>query len=81
MFVGGVRTGSNQISGLPSGTLCMGTVDGSVYLSMTKTGIDIKGNVTITGQEYAEFWWDGSALMTVSFRLARSETVIPGREW
>jgi hypothetical protein len=49
VFVGGVRTGSNQISGLPSGTLCMGTVDGSVYLSMTKTGIDIKGNVTITG--------------------------------
>ena len=27
----------------------MATVDGSVYLSMTKTGIDIKGNVTITG--------------------------------
>ena len=49
VFVGGVRTGSNQISGLPSGTLCMGTVDGSVSLSMTKTGIDIKGNVTITG--------------------------------
>lgn len=49
VFIGGVRTGGNQISGLPSGTLCMGTVDGSVYLSMTKTGIDIKGNVTITG--------------------------------
>ena len=44
-----MRTGTNQITGLPSGTLCMATVDGSVYLSMTKTGIDIKGNVTITG--------------------------------
>lgn len=49
IFLGGVRTGTNQITGLPSGTLCMATVDGSVYLSMTKTGIDIKGNVTITG--------------------------------
>ena len=39
----------NTISGFPSGTLCMGTTDGSVYFSMTKSGIDIKGNVTITG--------------------------------
>ena len=37
IFLGGVRTGTNQITGLPSGTLCMATVDGSVYLSMTKT--------------------------------------------
>ena len=49
IFLGGVRTGGNTISGLPSGTLCLGTPDGSVYLSVTKTGIDIKGNVTITG--------------------------------
>lgn len=27
----------------------MGTTDGNVYFSMTKSGIDIKGNVTITG--------------------------------
>ena len=33
IFLGGVRTGTNQITGLPSGTLCMATVDGSVYLS------------------------------------------------
>ena len=49
IFLGDVRTGGNTISGLPSGTLCLGTPDGSVYLSVTKTGIDIKGNVTITG--------------------------------
>ena len=49
IFLGGVRTGGNTISGLPTGTLCLGTPDGSVYLSVTKTGIDIKGNVTITG--------------------------------
>ena len=49
IFLGGVRVGANTISGFPSGTLCMGTTDGSVYFSMTKSGIDIKGNVTITG--------------------------------
>ena len=49
IFLGGIRVGSNTISGFPSGTLCMGTTDGNVYFSMTKSGIDIKGNVTITG--------------------------------
>lgn len=49
IFIGGIRTGSNTISGLPAGSLCLGTPDGSVYVSITKKGVDIKGNVTITG--------------------------------
>lgn len=49
IFIGGIRTGGNTISGLPAGTLCLGTPDGSVYVSITKSGVDIKGNVKITG--------------------------------
>ena len=46
---GGIRTGGNSISGLPAGSLSLGTSDGGVYLSISPSGIDIKGNVTITG--------------------------------
>lgn len=49
VFVGGVLTGSNKITGLPPKTLCMGTTDGSVYLSLSKTGIEIKGDVKLIG--------------------------------
>ena len=47
--MGGIRTGGNSISGLPAGSLSLGTSDGGVYLSISPSGIDIKGNVTITG--------------------------------
>lgn len=49
VFVGGIRAGGSAISGLPSGALCLGTADGSVYLSIDKAGVEIKGNVKITG--------------------------------
>lgn len=49
VFVGGVRAGEKTISGLPSGGLVLGTDDGSVYLSIGKGGINIQGNVSITG--------------------------------
>ncbi|MFR5908893.1 MAG: Gp138 family membrane-puncturing spike protein [Gemmiger formicilis] len=49
VFVGGIRTGGSSISGLPAGSLSLGTSDGGVYLSISPSGIDIKGNVTITG--------------------------------
>ena len=49
IFLGGVRTGGNRISGLPGGTLCIARADGSVYWYMTETGIEIKGNVKIIG--------------------------------
>ena len=66
----------DSISAIPGGE------NGGLKISVPSVSMaSPSGNVTITGQEYAEFWWDGSALMTVSFRLARSETVIPGREW
>lgn len=49
VFIGGISTGKKKVAGLPSGSLCLGTDTGSVYISITKSGIDIKGNVTITG--------------------------------
>ena len=49
VFVGGIRAGGNSVSGHPSGSLSLGTADGSVYLSISPSGIDIKGSVTITG--------------------------------
>lgn len=49
VFVGGIRTGGNSISGHPAGSLSLGTADGGVYLSISPSGIAIKGNVTITG--------------------------------
>ena len=66
----------DSISAIPGGE------NGGLKISVPSVSMaSPRGNVTITGQEYADFWWDGSALMPVSFRLARSETVIPGREW
>lgn len=47
--MGGIRTGGSSISGHPAGSLSLGTADGGVYLSISPSGIDIKGNVTITG--------------------------------
>ena len=49
IFLGGVLAGKNALAGLPAGSLCLGTADGSVYLSVSKSGVEIKGNVTITG--------------------------------
>lgn len=54
---------------------------GGLQISVPSASMDSPGGtVTINGQEYAEFCWDGSALETVWFRLNRSETVTPGRE-
>ena len=49
VFMGGIRAGGNTIAGLPSGALCLGRADGSVYLSISASGVEIKGNVKITG--------------------------------
>lgn len=49
VFIGGIQAGNRKPPQLPSGSLAMGTDDGSVFLSIGKTGIEIKGNVTITG--------------------------------
>lgn len=49
IFVGGVRTGGNKITGHPAGTLSSGMADGSVYLSISASGVEIKGNVKIIG--------------------------------
>lgn len=49
VFVGGIRAGALPPLRFPSGSLVLGTEDASVYLAIGKSGIDIKGDVTITG--------------------------------
>lgn len=49
VFVGGLKIGSKQISGHPAGTLSAGKSDGSIYISIGASGVEIKGNVKIIG--------------------------------
>ena len=49
VFIGGILAGNRKAPAFPSGALVMGTDDGSVFLSIGRSGIEIKGNVTITG--------------------------------
>lgn len=49
VFIGGILAGNRKVAQFPSGALVMGTNDGSVFLAIGKSGIEIKGNVTITG--------------------------------
>lgn len=50
VFIGGVRIGSKQITGLPSQKLCLATDDGSIYIAIGKDKINIKGNVEVEGK-------------------------------
>jgi len=48
VFIGGIVAGGWVSQGLPEG-LVMATEDGSVYLAVTPGGIQIQGDVTVTG--------------------------------
>lgn len=61
VFIGGIVPGNGPISGLPDGALALGTDDGSVYLAVTPGGIEIRGNVTVTGGDVTA---DGISLKT-----------------
>lgn len=54
VFVGGILAGGKALQGLPSDALVLATVDGSVYLAVTKDGIQIRGGVTVDGEVTAK---------------------------
>lgn len=49
VFVGGIVSGNFSVSGVPSESLALATEDGSVYIAVSKSGIAIKGDVTVDG--------------------------------
>ena len=50
VFVGGIVAGSYTARGLPSESLVLATDDGSIYVAVTKSGVQILGNVHVEGQ-------------------------------
>lgn len=50
VFIGGIVSGSYTVNGLPDESLCLAAEDGSVYLAVKKSGIEIKGDVTVAGK-------------------------------
>lgn len=49
IFVGAFVPASNKLSGLPNDALVMATDGGGVYIAIKKDGIEIKGDITHTG--------------------------------
>lgn len=54
VFVGGIAAGGQRVEGLPDDALVLATLDGSIYLAVTKDGISIKGDVTVEGEVTAK---------------------------
>ena len=54
VFIGAFSPSSKPMPDLPEGALAMGTLDGSVYLAVSKSGISIKGSVSVTGDVVAQ---------------------------
>ena len=50
VFIGGIVAGSYTVQGLPSEALVLAADDGSVYVAVTKGGVQIKGDVHVEGQ-------------------------------
>ena len=50
VFVGGIVAGSYTAQGLPSEALVLAADDGSVYVAVTKGGVQIKGDVHVEGK-------------------------------
>lgn len=48
-FIGAFVPAYKKLTGLPAQSLVMATEGGNVYLAITQSGIEIKGNMTITG--------------------------------
>lgn len=49
VFIGGIVAGSYSVSGIPDESLALATEDGSVYVAVTRGGVQICGNVTVSG--------------------------------
>jgi len=50
VFVGGIVPGNSPVSGIPSDAIAIGTADGSCYVAVKAGGIEIKGDITLTGK-------------------------------
>lgn len=49
IFIGGIVSGSYTANGLPANSLVLAAEDGSVYVAVKKSGVEILGNVQIKG--------------------------------
>lgn len=50
IFIGGIVAGDYTVQGLPSESLVLATDDGSIYVAVTKSGVQILGDVHVEGQ-------------------------------
>lgn len=50
IFIGGIVAGDYMVQGLPGESLVLATDDGSVYVAVTKSGVQILGDVHVEGQ-------------------------------
>lgn len=50
IFIGTIVAGGFSVSGLPANSLTLAAEDGSVYLSVSASGVAIKGNLTVSGK-------------------------------
>lgn len=50
IFIGAIVAGGFSVSGLPANSLTLAAEDGSVYLSVSASGVAIKGNLTVSGK-------------------------------
>lgn len=49
IFIGGIVSGSYSVNGLPADSLALAAEDGSIYVAVKKSGVEILGNVQIKG--------------------------------
>ena len=50
VFIGGIVAGGFSVGGLPAESVALATEDGGVYIAVTKSGVQIAGDVTISGK-------------------------------
>ena len=50
IFVGGIVAGDYIVQGLPAESLVLAADDGSVFIAVTKSGVQIQGDVTVKGK-------------------------------
>ena len=50
IFIGAIVAGGFSVSGLPANSLTLAAEDGSVYLSVSASGVAVKGDLTVSGK-------------------------------
>ena len=54
VFIGGIVAGGFTVGGIPAESLALATEDGSVYIAVTKNGVQIAGDLKVGGSITAE---------------------------